>query len=89
MPTPKTECTELAVGFGLLSLDPVKVPAPQIRYSWADTLKAEKFNEFVRKFSAEEAYYRRFYAIGVNLRHSHRLFKSTNITTVRWEGPQQ
>jgi len=87
MPTPKTECTELSVGFGLLSLDPLKVPAPQIGSYWVNTLSPRKFNEFMRKFSTEEAYYRKFYAIGVNLRHSHKLF--TNITTVRWEGPQQ
>ena len=36
-----------------------------------------------------EEYYRRFYAIGVNLRHSHEHFKRTNIAAVRWEGPQQ
>lgn len=87
MPTPKTECTELSVGFGLLSLDPLKISAPQIENYWVDTLTPKKFNEFLRKFTTEEAYYRRFYAIGVNLRHSHKLF--TNITTVRWEGPQQ
>jgi len=89
MPTPKTECTELSVGFGLLGLDPLNASASQVNSYWIDTLNASKFSEFVRKFSAEESYYRRFFAIGVNLRHSHRLFKSTNITTVRWEGPQQ
>jgi tRNA A-37 threonylcarbamoyl transferase component Bud32 len=89
MPTPKTECTELSVGFGLLGLDPLRVSASQIGSYWVDTLSARKFSEFTRKFSAEESYYRRFFAIGVNLCHSHKLFKNTNITTVRWEGPQQ
>lgn len=89
MPTPKTECTELAVGFGLLGVDPLQVSALQIGAYWIDTLSPRKFSEFARQFAVAEAYYRRFYAIGVKLRQSHTLFQSTQITSVRWEGPQQ
>jgi tRNA A-37 threonylcarbamoyl transferase component Bud32 len=89
MPTPKTECTELSVGFGLLELDPLTASPKQIAQRWDNTLSASKLTDFMRKFSREEPYYRRFYAIGVNLRHSHRIFKRASISSVRWEGPQQ
>ncbi len=89
MPTPKTECTELSVGFGLLGLDPLKASATQVKQHWDDTLSSAKFLDYAREFARDEAYYRRFYAIGVNLCHSHEHLKRTNIVTVRWEGPQQ
>jgi hypothetical protein len=54
MPTPKTECTELSVGFGLLSLDPLKVPAPQIGSYWVNTLSPRKFNETFSTVDTEQ-----------------------------------
>ncbi|MEZ4860171.1 MAG: serine/threonine-protein kinase [Caldilineaceae bacterium] len=89
MPTPKTECTELSVGFGLLGRDPLEVAAEEVVSLWADTLSIKKFSEYKREFAKKEVFYRKFYAIGVNLRRSHYLFKSTRATNVRWEGPQQ
>lgn len=89
MPTPKTECTELSVGFGLLGLDPLETSVERIASYWAGTLSPKKFGEFKVEFTQEESYYRRFYAIGLNLRRSHKLFKTTSMTSVRWEGPQQ
>jgi len=89
MATPKTECTELSVGFGLIGLDPVEALPIQIDQLWNESLPISKFIDFKRKFLEDEPYYRRFYNIGVNLCHSHSVFKDMKISLVRWEGPQQ
>lgn len=87
MPSSKTECTELSVGFGLLELDPVSSLHERILTSWDNNLSPGKLADFLVEYSRDGAYYRRFYDIGVNLRHSHRVLAQSNINMVRWEGP--
>ena len=53
MPTPKTECTELSVGFGLLGLDPLKASTLQVKQRWDDTLSAVKFADYAREFARD------------------------------------
>lgn len=87
MPSSKTECTELSVGFGLLELDPVSSSHERILSSWNTSLSPGKLADFLVEYSRDGAYYRRFYDIGVNLRYSHTVFARSNINTVQWEGP--
>lgn len=87
MPSSKTECTELSVGFGLLEIDPVSASREQILASWANSLSPSKLSDYLSEYSRDEAYYRRFFEIGVNLRRSHGVFARANINSVRWEGP--
>lgn len=87
MPSSKTECTELSVGFGLLELDPVSSLHERILSSWANSLSPSKLSEYLAEYSRDEAYYRRFLEIGGNLRRSHGVYARANINSVRWEGP--
>jgi len=87
MPSSKTECTELSVGFGLLGLDPVSASREQILASWVNSLSPSKLSDYRAEYSSDEAYYRRFFDIGVNLRRSHGVFARADINSVRWEGP--
>ena len=87
MPSLKTECTELSVGFGLLYLAPMAVTHPEIERCFETTLEFEKYTDFKQEFTKKEDYYRKFYAIGLSLRSSYIPF--TNIASIRWEGPNQ
>lgn len=87
MPSSKTECTELSVGFGLLEIDPVSTLRERILVSWADSLSPSKLSDYLTEYSRDEAYYRRFLEIGNKLRRLHGVFERANIDSVRWEGP--
>ncbi|MBI1300014.1 protein kinase [bacterium] len=83
----KTECTELSVGFGLLNVKPQGLTSSQIETYFEGTLSFDKYRKFLREFIKSEDYYRRFWAIGFNLRGKESSF--ANLQTVRWEGPTQ
>lgn len=87
MPSSKTECTELSVGFGLLEIDPVSALRERVLASWENSLSPSKLSDYLAEYSRDEAYYHRFLEIGVNLRRSHGVFSRANIGSVRWEGP--
>jgi hypothetical protein len=89
MPTPRTECTELSVGFGLLGQEPLGLSPADAEYLFENTLSAQKYAEFEQEFRHQEQKYRRFYSIGLGIRSSYPHFAQGNIATVRWEGPQQ
>lgn len=89
MPSPKTEATELSVGFGLLEKDPLQVTEAEIRLLFDGTLPPEKYAAFVKEIGKNQAYYHRFYAIGVSLRNGHPVLALTNFHSVAWEGPRQ
>jgi tRNA A-37 threonylcarbamoyl transferase component Bud32 len=86
MPSAKTECTELSVGFGLLRIDPFGLTQTELDQYFDGTLTANKYKTFVHELERDEDYYRRFYALGMDLRSSYPLF--AGLTTVRWEGPR-
>ena len=68
MPSAKTECTELSVGFGLLRIDPFGLTQTELDQYFDGTLTANKYKTFVHEFERDEDYYRRFYALGMDLR---------------------
>jgi hypothetical protein len=88
MPTPKTECTELSVGFGLLQCDPTSIASDTAVKLWDGTLDQETFLDYVTEFQSNETFYRKFYNIVVNLACSHKTLARSRII-VRWEGPRQ
>ncbi len=87
MPSSKTECTELSVGFGLLGLDPIGASREYILSAWASSLSPGKLLDYLAEYSRDEVYYRRFFEVGVNLRRSYGVFARANVNSVRWEGP--
>ena len=87
MPTAKTECTELSVGFGLLNIGPLGLSLDQIQNQFSGTLAEEKYVGFIREYDTNPDLYRQFIEIGRRLRTSYPLF--TNLTQINWCGPQQ
>ncbi len=67
MPTAKTECTELSVGFGLLQCDPLSVTPDKAVKLWDGTLNKETFLSFIAEYQNKESYYRKFYLDNVTL----------------------
>lgn len=89
MPTPKTECTELSVGFGILDLEPLEINVDELDLLWAGSLSEEKYERFISTLQSDESFYRRFHSVGVNIRHFHEVLSKTNIHSITWEGPNQ
>ncbi len=88
MPSIKTECTELSVGFGILGIKNVlDLTQRQIEAYFEGTLSVEKYDRFKGEFPRKEALYKRMYNVGYGLRTSYTLFK--NVSSLQWAGPQQ
>lgn len=88
MPTAKTEATELAVGFGILDLNPsVRLLQNEIDTFFDGTLPESKYNRFLEEYSRNHAFYSRFYEVGRRLRYEHHPIQHSS--TVQWTGPQQ
>ena len=89
MATAKTESTELSIGFGLLQLDPTyPLSEPKLRQLF-DNLTYQKYHDFIREFWGDERYYRRFYAVGLNLRQRYPSFQNAAIGQISWQGPNR
>lgn len=88
MPSAKTECTELSVGFGILGIENVLELSPrQIETYFESSLSAEKYERFKNEFPRQEGLYKQMYNVGFGLRAIHTPFKSVH--SLRWAGPQQ
>lgn len=88
MPTAKTEATELAVGFGILDLDPLDhLSKDEIGRFFDGTLPEDKYNRFLEEYSSNTDFYSRFYEVGRHLRSQHH--PVSHSSTVQWTGPQQ
>lgn len=88
MPTLKTECTELAVAFGVLDRDPLNVNPDELQALFEGTLTAEKFYRFCKEYatSRNSQLYRTLFRLGRAIR-SHRLF--SKVESVSWRGPEK
>lgn len=87
MPTAKTECTELSVGFGLLGIVPEGLTAQQVENCFSGSLSQAKYIAYVAEFDRDPALYQQFVGIGNRLRTIYPLF--ANLSQVTWSGPQQ
>ena len=87
MPTAKTECTELSVGFGLLDVLPSGLSEEQILNLFSGSLPIEKYHNYLHEFESQPNLYNEFLDIGRRLRNSYPLF--THLSQVTWTGPQQ
>lgn len=90
MPSEKTECTELSIGFGLLGIDPhTRLAEAAVSAYFADTLTFSKYDSYIQEFSHNEEYYYRFFTLGLQLRNSYPLFKASKLNQVQWDGPNR
>lgn len=87
MPTAKTECTELSVGFGLLDVLPSGLSEEQILNLFSGSLPIEKYHDYLHEFESQTNLYNEFLDIGRRLRNSYPLF--SHLSQVTWSGPQQ
>ena len=89
MPSAKTECTELSVGFGILKKYPLDVSIDEAMILWENTVDQNTFNNFVLEYQGKEKYYRKFYNVGLKLANQHKVLARTQIESARWEGPNR
>jgi len=87
MPTAKTECTELSVGFGLLDVLPGGLSEEQIRNLFSGSLPIDKYYNYLHEYASKPNLYNEFLDIGRQLRNSYPLF--THLSQVTWTGPQK
>jgi len=87
MPTAKTECTELSVGFGLLGIDPAGLSTEQILNLFSGTLSPTKYVGYLQEYENQSRLYAQFIELGRRLRNTYPLF--ANLSQVTWSGPQQ
>lgn len=87
MPTAKTECTELSVGFGLLGCNPQTISAEEAARLFSNSLSSTKFSNYLAEYENQPQLYAQFIDIGWRLRNAYPLF--TNLSTLTWTGPQQ
>jgi hypothetical protein len=87
MPTPKTECTELSVGFGILNANPLDVTSEQIPILFCGSLPNDKFARYLQEYRSQTRLYDRFINVGRLLRTQYPSF--ANISQLVWTGPQQ
>ncbi len=88
MPSAKTECTELSVGFGILGIENVlELNQHQIESYFEGSLTTEKYKKFQGEFPQKETLYKKMYNVGFGLRAIHTPFK--NVNSLKWAGPQQ
>ena len=75
MPSAKTECTELSVGFGILGIENVlELNQHQIESYFEGSLSTEKYKRFQGEFPQKETLYKQMYNVGFGLRAIHTPF---------------
>ena len=84
MATRKTEATELAVGFGILGVNPLDQKA-NVTKLFIDSLSDQKWHDFQEEYILNENLYRKFFELGLRLQELR--FKS--VDQLIWAGPQQ
>lgn len=86
MPSPRTECTELAVAFGLLQTNPTGISYDEVSSSFEGTLPAESFARFQTAFDDFEDISLPLFNLGTQLidRCPELFPRGAN---VRWMGP--
>lgn len=88
MPSSKTECTELSVGFGILAIENfLELQISQIERYFEGTLSKAKYDRFRKEFLSNEALYRQMYNVGFGLRAIYPPYN--RVSSLRWAGPQQ
>ncbi len=88
MPSDKTECTELSLGFGILGIENVlELNRCQVETYFEGSLSTEKYDRFKDEFPKKEVLYTQMYNVGFGLRAIHTPFK--NVNSLKWAGPQQ
>jgi len=88
MPSAKTECTELSVGFGILGNENVlEINQREIDALFEGTLSIGKYNRFKKEFSRQKDLCMQLFYVGFGLRATHLPFK--NVTSLKWVGPEQ
>lgn len=90
MPSAKTECSELSLGFGILGIDdPSDLPTEVVEKFFENSLSADKYMRFQKEFnnSVNHDLYTRLKGVGNKLRLNYPLFNS--IEHVQWRGPFQ
>ena len=87
MPTAKTECTELSVGFGLLGIEPGRLAPNQIADLFSGSLSYEKYTAYLGEYDSDPHLYTQFVSVGQRLRGIYPLF--ANLSQIIWSGPQQ
>ncbi len=87
MPTPRTEATEIAVGFGLLNSVINNRTNDEIKTLFEGTLSYDKYLEFVKEYERDLEKYQDFYTVGNLLRENYPLL--SNVEHIRWTGPER
>ena len=87
MASRKTECTELAIAFGLLSLDPAHTLFAAAQRRFRNSLTQAKFTRFQEEYGSNQAYYSVFSTVGADLRRIHGSFRS--LEDLEWTGGLQ
>ncbi|MHA2403590.1 MAG: hypothetical protein ACXADH_11415 [Candidatus Kariarchaeaceae archaeon] len=88
MPSPKTECTELSVGFGILAIENLlDLKQSHVEKYFEGTLSEEKYGRFREEFPNNEALYRKMYNVGFGLRAKYPPYKK--VSSLKWVGLQQ
>jgi hypothetical protein len=84
MATRKTEATELAVGFGILGVNPLDQKI-NVTNLFIDSLSDQKWHDFQEEYERDKKLYKKFFELGLHLRELR--FKS--VGQLVWAGPQQ
>ena len=88
MPSPRTEASELSVGFGILLLDPSSpLQQHEIESYFEGSLSSEKYRDFLQEYPGPRNLHVRMQRVGVELRNAEPLFGSVN--SLRWAGPDR
>jgi len=88
MPTLRTEASELAVGFGILSLDPLTELQPyEIERYFEGSLSSRKYQDFLHEYPGKNNLHSRMHKVGLELRKAEPLFSS--VKSIRWAGPDR
>ncbi|MFH2102768.1 MAG: site-specific DNA-methyltransferase [Chloroflexota bacterium] len=90
MASEKTECTELAVGFGILDIsEPLELSEQEITSYFEESLSPEKYSRFKEEFvrPTNSRLYSKLLTLGHELRSQYPLFQS--VTSICWCGPDR
>ncbi|MDH7578438.1 MAG: hypothetical protein QHH75_11660 [Bacillota bacterium] len=88
MPSLKTECTELAVAFGILNREPLSVDPGELKALFEGTLTPEKFLDFRKEYAdSRSGLYETLFCLGQNIRQQHSPFSA--VKSLFWNGPNR
>jgi len=88
VPSLKTECTELAVAFGILNREPLSVDPDELEALFEGTLTPEKFLDFRKEYAnSRTRLYQTLFNLGRNIRQQHSLFGAAK--SLSWSGPDK